>query len=292
MKTAVPSAYGLLRELSRAFRGEGIEEPEREAEILVCHALGISRTELYMDACHVDEGTLRVLDSLFRRRLRREPIEYLTGCAEFYGMRFRVGPGVLIPRPETEMLVEEAVRMLNARKSAAVDVLDICTGSGCIAAAIAAEVPSARVVATDISAAAIGYAVENARLNSAGNVVFVQGDLFEPVGGRDFHLIVSNPPYVKSGDLAALQREVSGYEPREALDGGEDGLGFYRRILEEAPQHLREDGVLLLELGAGQCGAVAGIASECGLRVARVLNDLAGIERVMVLEGPAVRGRA
>ncbi len=292
MKTAVPSAYGLLRELSRAFRGEGIEEPEREAEILVCHALGISRTGLYMDACHVGEGTLRVLDSLFRRRLRREPIEYLTGCAEFYGMRFRVGPGVLIPRPETEMLVEEAVRMLNARKSAAVDVLDICTGSGCIAAAIAAEVPSARVVATDISAAAIGYAVENARLNSAGNVVFVQGDLFEPVGGRDFHLIVSNPPYVKSGDLAGLQMEVSGYEPREALDGGEDGLGFYRRILEEAPQHLREDGVLLLELGAGQCGAVAGIASECGLRVARVLNDLAGIERVMVLEGPAVRGRA
>lgn len=292
MKTAVPSAYGLLRELSRAFRGEGIEEPEREAEILVCHALGISRTGLYMDACHVSEGTLRVLDSLFRRRLRREPIEYLTGCAEFYGMRFRVGPGVLIPRPETEMLVEEAVRMLNARKSAAVDVLDICTGSGCIAAAIAAEVPSARVVATDISAAAIGYAVENARLNSAGNVVFVQGDLFEPVGGRDFHLIVSNPPYVKSGDLAGLQMEVSGYEPREALDGGEDGLGFYRRILEEAPQHLREDGVLLLELGAGQCGAVAGIASECGLRVARVLNDLAGIERVMVLEGPAVRGRA
>ncbi len=292
MKTAVPSAYGLLRELSRAFRGEGIEEPEREAEILVCHALGISRTELYMDACHVDERALRVLDSLFRRRLRREPIEYLTGCAEFYGMRFRVGPGVLIPRPETEMLVEEAVRILNARKSAAVDVLDICTGSGCIAAAIAAEVPSARVVATDISAAAIGYAVENARLNSAGNVVFVQGDLFDPVGGRDFHIIVSNPPYVKSGDLAGLQREVSGYEPREALDGGEDGLGFYRRILEEAPQHLREDGVLLLELGAGQCGAVAGIASECGLRVARVLKDLAGIERVMVLEGPAVRGRA
>jgi len=284
MKTTLPSTTSLLRDLSSAFREKGFSEPEKEAELLVCHALGVSRAGLYRDALQADDNALQVLDSLLRRRLCREPIEYVTGCAEFHGLRFRVGRGVLIPRPETEILVEEAVRILNSWKTVSPVVLDLCTGSGCIATAIAREVPSARVVASDVSALAMRYARENARLNGAGNVVFVQGDLFDPLEGQSFNMIVSNPPYVKEDDLAGLQVEVRDYEPVEALDGGRDGLDFYRRILSEAPQHLKEKGCLVLELGLGQSGSVGEIAGGCGLKVVKVLKDLSGIDRVMVLE--------
>ncbi|MEC4685046.1 MAG: peptide chain release factor N(5)-glutamine methyltransferase [Nitrospirota bacterium] len=284
MKTTLLSTTDLFRDISSTFRGKGFPEAEREAELIICHAFNISRTELYRDDLQVDESALRVLNSIVERRLCHEPLQYLTGDTEFYGLRFRVGRGVLIPRPETEILVEEAVRLVNAQGIPSPAILDLCTGSGCIATAIAKNLPSAKVVASDISAPAMRYAIENAGLNGTGNLVFVQGDLFEPVSGESFHLIVSNPPYVKGDDLMGLQKEVSCYEPLEALDGGRDGLDFYRRILKSAPEHLRDRGYLVLELGLGQGIAVGEIAGECGLRVVRVLNDLSDIERVMVLE--------
>ncbi|HEC96591.1 MAG TPA: peptide chain release factor N(5)-glutamine methyltransferase [Nitrospirae bacterium] len=284
MKTTLLSTTCLFNEVSSIFREKGLSEAEREAELIICHAFNISRTEFYRDDLWVDESDLWALNSIVRRRLCHEPLQYLTGYTEFYGLRFRVGRGVLIPRPETEILVEEAVRLVNALGIPSPAILDLCTGSGCIATAIAKNLPSAKVVASDISVPAMGYAIDNAGLNSAGNLVFVQGDLFEPVRGKSFHLIVSNPPYVTGDDLMSLQKEVSGYEPPEALDGGRDGLDFYRRILKAAPQHLRDRGCLVLELGLGQGIAVREIAGECGLRVVKVLNDLSGIERVMVLE--------
>ncbi|VAX33240.1 Peptide chain release factor N(5)-glutamine methyltransferase [hydrothermal vent metagenome] len=285
MKTTLLSITDLFRDTSSTFRERGFPEAEREAELIICHALNISRTEFYGDAIQVVESDLQVLNSIVEKRLCHEPLQYLTGYTEFYGLGFRVGRGVLIPRPETEVLVEEAVRLVNnALGLSSPAILDLCTGSGCIATAIAKNLPSARVVASDISAPALRYAVENAGVNGTENLVFVQGDLFEPVHWQSFHLIVSNPPYVKGDDLMSLQQEVSGYEPPEALDGGRDGLDFYRRILKAAPKYLRDGGYIVLELGLGQGVAVGEIAGECGLRVVRVLNDLSDIERVMVLE--------
>ncbi len=284
MKTTLLSTTDLFRDISSTFRERGFLEAEREAELIICHALNISRPEFYRDDLRVDESDLRALNSIVRRRLCHEPLQYITGYTEFYGLRFRVGRGVLIPRPETEILVEEAVRLVNALGLPYPAILDLCTGSGCIAAAIARNLPSAKVVASDISAPAMRYALENAGLNGTGNLVFVQGDLFEPVRGESFHLIVSNPPYVKEDELMSLQQEVCGYEPIEALNGGRDGLDFYRRILRTAPKYLRDRGYLVLELGLGQGIAVGEIAGECGLRVVKVLNDLSDIERVMVLE--------
>lgn len=284
MKTILLSITDLFRDISSTFRERGFLEAEREAELIICHAFNISRTELYRDDLQVDESALQVLNSIVERRLCHEPFQYLTGYTEFYGLRFRVGRGVLIPRPETEILVEEAVRLVKALGLPSPAILDLCTGSGCIATAIARNLPSAKVVASDISAPAMRYAIENAGLNGTGNLVFVQGDLFEPVSGESFHLIVSNPPYVKGDDLTGLQKEVSCYEPPEALDGGMDGLDFYRRILKAAPKHLKDRGYLVLELGLGQGIAVGEVAGECGLRVVKVLKDLSGIERVMVLK--------
>ncbi|GBE36753.1 release factor glutamine methyltransferase [bacterium BMS3Bbin07] len=284
MKTTFLSTTDLFKNVSSTLRERGFPEAEREAELIICHALNISRTEFYRNAIQVDESDLQVLNSIVGRRLCHEPLQYLTGYTEFYGLGFRVGRGVLIPRPETEILVKEAVRLVNALGISSPSILDLCTGSGCIATAIAKNLSFAKVVASDISAPAMRYAIENAGLNSAGNLVFVQGDLFEPVRGQSFHLIVSNPPYVKGDDLMGLQQEVSWYEPPEALDGGRDGLDFYRRILKAVPRYLRDGGYLVLELGLGQGIAVGEIAGECGLRVLRVLNDLSDIERVMVLE--------
>ncbi len=284
MKTTLLSTTDIFKDVASTLRKKGFSEAEREAELIICHALNISRTELYRDDLQVDESDLRAVNSIVERRLCHEPLQYLTGYTEFYGLRFRVGRGVLIPRPETEILVEEAVRLVKTLGLPSPAILDLCTGSGCIATAIARSLPAAKVVASDISAPAMRYALENAGLNGTGNLVFVQGDLFEPVRGQSFHLIVSNPPYVKGEDLMSLQQEVSGYEPPEALDGGRDGLDFYRRILKAAPKHLRDGGYIVLELGLGQGIAVGEIAVECGLSVVRVLNDLSDIERVMVLE--------
>ncbi len=272
-----------LREVSDLLRLGGIEEPEREAELLLCHTLGVGRTELYRETPVVDAPAAETLRSLVERRLRREPLQYITGCVEFYGLVFTVGRGVLVPRPETELLVEEAIKVVRNSGLSAPCVLDLCTGTGCIAIAVARGLPASRVIGSDISETAIDYARRNAELNGVNNVTFLRGDLFEPVKGRRFHLILSNPPYVRSSDIAGLQQEVRGYEPLVALDGGADGLALVRRVLEGLPLHLEDRGYALLELGQGQSDAVAGIAEEKGCRVVGIVEDLSGIERVMIL---------
>jgi release factor glutamine methyltransferase len=219
---------------------------------------------------------------MLMRRTGREPLQYIIGHVDFYGLRIEVGPGVLIPRPESELVVQEALRRLAQNPSPR--VLDLCTGSGCLALSIARNLAGARLYGTDLSEEALRYAEKNARLNGIANVTFLKGPLFEPVRGMRFDAVVSNPPYVKSADMESLEPEIRLWEPLNALDGGQDGLNFFREILPASPRYLEPGGLVILEMGEGQARDVEGIARASGLDPVSVIKDLAGVERVMVLQ--------
>jgi release factor glutamine methyltransferase len=269
----------------RIFVRAGIDtdEAEIDAEVLARSVLGWDRAALIARWREPPPPSFDTrFQSLVARRASREPVAFITGHREFWGLDFEVTPAVLIPRPETELIVEEALR--HAREEHAPEtIIDIGTGSGCIAIALAAEFPSARVTATDSSASALAIAQRNAeRLGVADRVRFVQADLLDDdVGQSD--LIVSNPPYVPDGDAATLQTEVIDYEPRTALFGGTDGHDVIRRLLASAGDHLRSDGRVILEFGFGQDQALRDAALTAGWQVTRVSNDLQGIPRVAVL---------
>lgn len=284
-KPVRPSARALdvLKEAARALKAAGIDEPGKEAESMIIHAAGISRLSLYRDNPFLASETTRKIRAMLARRRRREPLQYVLGQVEFRGLSLSVGTGVLIPRPETELLIEELPKHAKAKEAPC--ILDVCTGCGPLALSAARELPSCRVYATDTSAASLSRARENARSNSIENVLFLKGSLYGPVRGRLFDAILSNPPYVESAEIDSLQPEIRLHEPRAALDGGPDGLDFYRKILRGAPVHLKPGGVVILELGLGQAERVSGIARASGLEVLRIRKDLAGIERVTVL-GP------
>jgi len=206
-------------------------------------------------------------------------------------MKINVGRGVLIPRPETELLVEEAIKRVKGQGSR-VKILDLCTGSGCIAIAIAKHFPDADVYGVDKSGTAIQYATRNATENNVRNVHFIKGDLFSiswdspesttPIGKMAFDCIVSNPPYIKTDDIQNLQREIKDYEPVEALDGGEDGLDFYRRIFENAHKFLKENGIIILEIGHDQADDMEKIAMNAGFKNVTFIKDYAGIKRIFI----------
>ena len=219
------------------------------------------------------------------RRINGEPLQYIIGNVDFMGLSISVGSGVLIPRPETELLVEEAVKRIQdkwigERGKTALSLLDLCTGSGCIAISLAKRFPEAVVVGADLSLAALIYAQRNATENSIGNIRFLEGDLFDPVAGRLFHCITANPPYVRTEEIQELQREVREHEPLNALDGGIDGLDYYRHILSESPKYLERDGLLIMELGYDQADAVSGLAHDSGFRNIECIPDYAGIRRI------------
>ena len=224
-----------------------------------------------------------------RRRLAREPVAYILGHRAFRTIDLEVTPDVLIPRPETETLVEVALEALRAIPIAGPDLedeplaLDVGTGSGCVALALAAEDPFVRLVATDVEPGALAVARGNAaRLGLARRVEFVLSDLFADVGERPFDLIVSNPPYIPADEYVALERNVRDHEPRRALYGGVDGLDVYRRLVPGAALLLRPGGTLALEVGAGQADAVAGIMEAAGAyETPAIRDDLAGIPRVV-----------
>lgn len=267
------------------FRARGIENPRLDAELLVGHALGISRMQVILDGARPLEGAeLETLRDLVKRRRGREPIAYLRGEREFYGLNFKVDARVLIPRPDTETLVDVALGR-TAHVSLGMRLLDLCTGSGCVAIALAKQRPTADVVASDISEGALAVARRNAFLLGAYNVAFVQGDLFAPVapaapGGR-FDVITANPPYIASAEIPTLMPDVRDFEPRLALDGGEDGLDLVRRIVDEAPRWLTREGVLAMEIGAGEAPDTRAIFEARGFGDIRVARDIAGIERVV-----------
>jgi len=240
----------------RRLLGAGIDSARLDAELLLGCALGMSREELMIAATRkVSVAESDRYEDLLRRRLNREPLAYITGQQEFWSLGFLVSCDVLVPRPETETLVERALKHLAAiNNREAPRILELGTGSGAIAVALASELPQAEIVATEIAPAALQIARRNASRNGVSNAIrFLQGDLFTALDQeleKEFDLIVSNPPYIPRGEIVHLEAEVSRWEPRAALDGGVDGLDFYRRIIEEAPGYLRQGGAVAVEIGA------------------------------------------
>lgn len=262
------------------FEKHDVDAPRLTAELLLAHLLKVERVKLYMDLERpLSKDELAAYRALIQRRLTGEPTQYLVGAKEFYGRRFEVDARVLIPRSETELLVEAVLRAVP--KDAPARVLDLCTGSGCIAISIAAERPQASVWATDLMPGALEVAKGNAtRLGVDGRVSFFPGDLFAAIpADAKFDLIVSNPPYVKRGDLPGLQKEVQ-KEPREALDGGEDGLDLIRRIAEDALPRLKAGGLLALEIGDEQGAALKELLVRAGYHDVRIEKDLARHDRL------------
>jgi release factor glutamine methyltransferase len=260
------------------------DEAARDAALLARHAMGWdAATLLARESGAAPHGFAEALEPLIARRERREPMAYIRGVQEFWGREFAVGPGVLIPRPETELIVEEALR--RAAKSVIESACDVGTGSGCLAVTLAAELPKVRVVATDISPAALDQAQANAeRHGVAPRVEFVLGEYL--AGAAEMlDLIVSNPPYVAERDHAALAPEVRQYEPSEALKAGPDGLRNIRELVRLAPAALRGGGLLIFEMGHDQSARVSALVSSTpGLRLLRVLPDLQGYARVCVVQ--------
>jgi len=286
-RTRMQGALWGARRLDRA----GVAAPRAEAEGLLAHVLSQPKHACYLepDAPLTADETAR-LRSLVARRADGVPLQYLTGTETFRGLELEVTPDVLIPRPETEGVVEAALRVLADRRSAGSPavVADIGTGSGCLALALARVRPDVAVYATDCSAAALAVAERNARrLGLADRVTFLCGDLFEPLarGGVRVDLVVSNPPYVADEHLPTLQIEVR-HEPEAALRGGVDGLHFYRRIVAEAGSVLAEGAGIVVELGYGQADAVGALARGAGFDVARIDPDFQRIPRVMTLAAP------
>ena len=257
---------------------KGVENPRLEAEWMLCEALSLDRVGLYMNFDKpLSEEELKAYRGMVARRGKREPLQYILGSQEFMGLDFLVTPAVLIPRHDTEVLVSEAVK----RGAASRSILDIGTGSGCVAIALAKALPEAEISSVDISEDALAVARGNAEKNGVA-VQFFQGSLFEPFAGRRFDMIVSNPPYIPAGELATLQQEVRGFEPLGALDGGADGLDFYRAITARAPDHLTAGGLLAFEVGAGQAADVMEILHSGGFSMECFTEtDPAGIERVV-----------
>ncbi|RQW87426.1 MAG: peptide chain release factor N(5)-glutamine methyltransferase [Geobacter sp.] len=257
---------------------KGVENSRLEAEWLLCETLGMDRVGLYVNFDKpLSDSELAACRAFVGRRARREPLQYILGSQDFYGLDFEVTPGVLIPRHDTETLVQEAVN----RCPAGANILDIGVGSGCIAVALAKSCPDAHVYGVDLSPKALELAQRNADRHGV-NVTLLQGSLFEPFEGRKFDLIVSNPPYIPTAEIAGLQPEVRDYEPREALDGGLDGLDFYRSIIPASPACLVKDGWLLLEVGIGEAPDVMKIFEASGFfHELFTASDPGTIERVV-----------
>jgi release factor glutamine methyltransferase len=274
----------LIRWADERFKREGMATPRLDAEVLLAETLRTDRVGLYT---HFDQplqpDELVRFKELIRRRLRREPVAYILGKKEFWSLSLRVTPDVLIPRPETEALVAEALKILTPAEGKDSRILEIGTGSGAVSIALARELPAAKVVATDLSPKALALAEENAlRSGVRERVLFLQGDLFHPVEKEDaFDLIVTNPPYIPRGEFPSLMPEVRDYEPKVALDGGKDGLDFFRRVLPAVGDHLRPGGWFLAEMGAGQDPQIIKIAEKNpGLDSFGFAKDLSGINRV------------
>lgn len=306
-----------LKEAAKFLESCGIEAPGKEAEIFVREGLDINTVETYRDNPELSKEQIRTLEYMLKRRVRHEPLQYILGYEEFLGLKLLVGPGVLIPRPETEFMAEQAIKTVKSYKlkvksenkdsslvtrHSSLSILDLCTGSGCLALALAKEFPDFEIYGTDISEIAIGYARRNAEINNIKNAAFLTGALFQPFKKIDtdyclpfssldnsisnptgfaFDLIISNPPYIRTDDIKGLQPEVKDWEPAIALDGGTDGLDFYRELIPAARYFLKDNGLIILELGNGQSSRVAEIIESSGYTHIEIIKDYAGIERII-----------
>jgi release factor glutamine methyltransferase len=274
----------LFENAQRRFKEQGFEEPEAEARGVLSVGLNVTSTEIY-SLLHEplgEDDRERCLEVL-ERRLKREPLAYIEGRKGFFGYEFSVNPSVLVPRPETELLVETAIREIKRFDSSPVKLADVGTGSGCIAISIARAIPTADVTAVDVSSDALNVARANAeRLNLNGRIRFVQSDLFAALQGEKtggFDIIVSNPPYVATSEFSQLTPDLF-FEPRLALDGGDDGLRVIAPLIREARAMLAPGGVLLLEIGTAQGDQVRELLLKAGFSLIRVEKDYGGHDRI------------
>jgi release factor glutamine methyltransferase len=293
------TASEIMDKATGYLKRRGIPEPRIDAEVLLAYVLKIERLEIYLNLdCQLSEDDLSIYEKLIERRVGREPVAFIVGYKEFMGLKFFLNNNVLIPRPETEILVEEVIEKAQSiRKSRSyryqrnnyLTIVDLCTGSGNIAISLAKNISPCKIYATDLSEGAIQVARKNVRFhNVEGKVEFLLGDLFSPLEKLNLNLtvdfVVSNPPYVKSRDLVLLQPEVK-KEPLCALAGGNGGLDFYQRIVPEALRYLVDDGYLIMEIGDRQGKAVMNlIRMEKGFSPPQLVKDYVGLNRVVIAQ--------
>ncbi len=278
----------LLEWTTGHFSTKKTDSPRLEAEILLSQAMGCKRIELYVRHEEFpEEAVLERFRNLVRRRALGEPVAYLVGYKEFFSLSFQVSKAVLIPRPDSETLVDQALSVIKAQNQPDLRVLDLGTGSGCLAIVLAKLVPTLEVTAIDLMQPAIDLARINAQKHKVENrIQFLVGDLFCPLEpGDTFDLIVSNPPYIPTSEIAHLDATVRDFEPKTALDGGEDGLVFYKRILADAKNRLNPNGTLLLEVGFDQAESVLPLARERGFQKVIAVPDRNRIPRIIVANG-------
>jgi release factor glutamine methyltransferase len=282
--TGTPTVAGARRLLAAEFRRAGIETPELDARILVAHALSVDHAGLTAAAARtLEAGEWDLIGRLAERRRRHEPVARIVGFKEFWSLQLAIDSTTLVPRPETETIVESALAEIDSAglRTRPMRIADLCTGSGAILLALLSELPNAFGVGTDTSYGALRIAHHNARRLGLGRAAFVACDLGAALGGT-FDLIVANPPYIASADIAALAPDVRDYDPQAALDGGPDGLDCYRAIAGTIPPLLNAAGMLVVEVGAGQAAAVGALFSQAGLALGSPRNDLQGTPRALV----------
>ncbi len=282
------SRESLFRQLRNSFRAAGVDTPDLDARVLVCAAIDITLEEFVArpDEPVDHQGNVR-LDAFKSRRLQGEPVARILEMQEFWSREFALNEATLVPRPETELVVGAAIKWLGIRGSRSSNIADLGTGSGCILISILHQLPRANGVGIDISQDALRMARQNAIASEVSDrVEFIQGSWFESIEGK-FDLVVSNPPYIPSTEIDGLERDVAAYDPRVALDGGEDGLDAYRAIAAGVGAILSPGAGLIVEIGLGQAQRVAAIMKSYGLMPANQeggRHDLAGIERIMVFQ--------
>ncbi len=252
-----------------------------EAELVLSQVLNCDRLFLYLNKDAVlDKDKSVIISNILKRRISGEPLQYILGRCEFMGYEFKVDQRALIPRPETEILVEQSLEELKAAVNLSPKILDLGTGSGCIAISIAKLFPRAQVWAVDISDEALQLAGENARLNKV-EIKFLRTDLFSGLKNKKFDLIISNPPYISAGELSGLAREIS-FEPKQAIEAGFDGLDFYRSIISQAAVYLNNNGLLAFEVGAKQAKAVRAMLREENFTDLKIIKDYNNIQRAVM----------
>lgn len=271
------SLKGLLVDGTKMLTQAGIDEAELDARYILEYIIGLNSAQYFIHSEDIiEKNKAEEFFRLIERRSKRIPLSYVIGTRDFFGLTFKVDENVLIPEQETELLVEEVIKYSEGKS-----VLDMCTGSGCIAISIALFGKPSKVAASDISEKALEVARENAKSLKAGEISFIQGDMFENVTDK-FDIIVSNPPYIETGEIDELMPEVRDYIPRLALDGDIDGLKFYRIISKEAVKKLNKNGRIFYEIGYNQSRAVASILLEDGFTDVKIMKDYSGLDRIVM----------
>ena len=271
------SLKGLLTDGTKMLTQAGIDEAELDAGYILEYIAGLNSAQYFIHSEDIiEKNKAEEFFRLIERRSKRIPLSYVIGTRDFFGLTFKVDENVLIPEQETELLVEEVIKYSEGKS-----VLDMCTGSGCIAISIALFGKPSKVAASDISEKALEVARENAKSLKSGEISFIQGDMFENVTDK-FDIIVSNPPYIETGEIDELMPEVRDYIPRLALDGDIDGLKFYRIISKEAVKKLNKNGRIFYEIGYNQSRAVASILLENGFTDVKIMKDYSGLDRIVM----------